>query len=232
MENNENIPPPLTVEKICNLDLSDIDPTSTKIYDELNHVLGEAYRNPTRNAIPGPSNTEAEPSNTQPHTTVENDDELEYEEDPRSKQTSPALTEDIHPRYPYRENIRDNDNLPRPHYSRPYLAAQTDCVSREPRVRGKDEKGDIPYDEGPLTAQPMEVVYNDIEDKVTSYPLGEDAYLDTDYLQALGNIDDRGLVAEGLCLVQLQSEFRYLERWQKQLETRECAIYLERGDLI
>jgi hypothetical protein len=81
MENNENIPPPLTIEKIRNLDLSNIDPTPTKIYDELNHVLREAYRNPTQNATLGPSNAEAEPSNTRPRTTVEDDNELEYEED-------------------------------------------------------------------------------------------------------------------------------------------------------
>jgi hypothetical protein len=42
MENNENIPPPFTVEEICNLDLSDINPTK-KIYNELNRVLGEAH---------------------------------------------------------------------------------------------------------------------------------------------------------------------------------------------
>jgi hypothetical protein len=192
-------------------------------------VLGEAryaeHQNNTENA-------EAGPSNAPPQPTVEDDDKLEYEEDPRSKQTSPALTENIHLGYPYRENIGDNDNLPRPHYSRPYLAAQVDYVSGEPRVRGKDEKNDIPYDEGPLTAQPMEVVYDNIEDKVASYPLGEDAYLDTDFLRAMGNIDDRGLATEGLRLVQLQGEFRYLEQWQKHLETREQAIHLKRGDLI
>jgi hypothetical protein len=73
MENNENILPPLTVEEIRNMDLSDIDPT--KIYNELNRVMGEARRNPTHNA-------EAGPSNAPPWTTVEDDDELEYEEDP------------------------------------------------------------------------------------------------------------------------------------------------------
>jgi hypothetical protein len=229
VENNENIPPPLTVEEIRNLDLSDIDPVPTKIYDELNHVLGEAryfkHRSVTENA-------EAGPSNIRPQTMVEDDNELEYEEDPRSKQMSPALTENIHPGYPYRENIEDNDDLPRPHYLHLYLAAQVDYVSGEPRVQGKDEKGDIPYDERPLTAQPMEVVYDDIEDKVVFYPFGEDAYLDMDFLQAMGNIDDRGLAAEGLRLVQLQGEFRYLEQWQKCLETRERAIHLERGNLI
>jgi hypothetical protein len=78
----------------------------------------------------------------------------------------------------------------------------------------------------------MEVVYNDVEDEIASYPLGEDAYLDTDFLRTMGNIDDRGLAAETLRLVQLESEFRYLEQWQKCLETREQAIHLEQGDLI
>jgi hypothetical protein len=123
-----------------------------------------------------------------------------------------ALMEDLHPGYPYRENIRENDDLPICSYPRPYLTAQTDQVSGDLRIRGKEEKGSIPYDEGTLTAQPMEVVYDDIEDEVTSYPLGEDAYLDTDFLRAMGNIDNRGLAVESLRLVQLQSEFRYLEK--------------------
>jgi hypothetical protein len=46
MENNENILPPLTIEEIRNLDLSDINLTPTKIYDKLNHVLEEAHQNP------------------------------------------------------------------------------------------------------------------------------------------------------------------------------------------
>jgi hypothetical protein len=53
----------------------------------------------------------------------------------------------------------------------------------------------------------MEVVYDDVEDEVTSYPFGEDAYLDTDFLRAISNIDDRGLAAETLRLAQIQSEF-------------------------
>jgi hypothetical protein len=61
----------------------------------------------------------------------------------------------------------------------------------------------------------MEVVYDDIEDEVASYPFGEDAYLDTDFLRVMGNIDDRGLATEGLQLVQLQGEFQHLEQWQK-----------------
>jgi hypothetical protein len=118
MENNENIPPPLTIKEIRNLDLSDVDPTPPKkIYDELVRVLGEAYRDPAHDASAGPSNQ-------RPKTTVE--DEVKNEEDPRSKQTSPALTENLHPGYPYRENLQENDDLLIHRYPRPYLAAQTD----------------------------------------------------------------------------------------------------------
>jgi hypothetical protein len=77
MENNKNIPPPLTIEEIRNLDLSNVDPTPpNKIYDELVCVIGEAYRDPACNASAGPSNQ-------RPKTIVE--DEVEHEEDPRSK---------------------------------------------------------------------------------------------------------------------------------------------------
>jgi hypothetical protein len=184
MENNKNVPAPFTVKELRNLDLSGLNPTPPKkIYDELVRVLGEAHQDPACNASVGPSNQQAE----------KKDDELEYEEDPRSKQTSPALTKNIHPKYPYRENLGENDDLPIRTYPRPYLAAQTDQMSGDPRIRGKEEKGSIPYDEGTLTAQPMEVVYDNIEDEVASYPFGEDTYLDTDFLRAMGNIDDRGL---------------------------------------
>jgi hypothetical protein len=118
MANNENTPPPLTIEEIRNLDLSDVDPTPpNKIYNELVCVLGEARQNPDRNMSPGPSNVH-------PRTTVESD--KSSEDDARSKQTSPAPTEDVHPGYPYRENLGENDDLPERTYPRPYLAAQTD----------------------------------------------------------------------------------------------------------
>jgi hypothetical protein len=59
MANNKNAPPPLTVEEICNLDLSDVNPMPpNKIYDELVHVLGEAHQDPDRNVSPGPSNAQ------------------------------------------------------------------------------------------------------------------------------------------------------------------------------
>jgi hypothetical protein len=53
----DKTPAPFTVEELRNMDLSDVDPTPpNKIYDKLVHVLGEAHRNPERNASPGPSN--------------------------------------------------------------------------------------------------------------------------------------------------------------------------------
>jgi hypothetical protein len=233
MENNEErLPPPLSIEELCNMDLSRVDPDK-KVYDKLLRVLDETYNAPDRD-IQAARNTEARPSNAiegptnaPPPATVEDDEELEYEEDPRLKQTSPTQTEDIHPGYPYRENIGDNEDLPKPHYSHPYLTAQVDYVTGDPRIRGKDEKGDIPYDEGPLTVTAWDTVPEDIEDEVATYPFGEDTYLDTDFLQAIGNLDDRGLVAKALCLVQLQGEFRYIEQWQRRLERREQEIHLE-----
>jgi hypothetical protein len=238
MDNNDNqLPPPLSVEELRNMDFSSVDPEK-KIYDELLRVMDETYNNPARdieaarNAEAGPSNPIEGPINKPPSVMAEEVDELEYEEPLRSNQTSPALTENLHPRYPYRENIGDNNDLPKPHYSHPYLAAQVNYVTGDPRIRGKDEKGDIPYDEGPLTVTLFDTVTEDIEDEVATYPFGEDAYLDTDFLQAMGNLDNRGMAVEGLRLVQLQGEFRYLDQWQRRLEKREQEIHLERGDLI
>jgi hypothetical protein len=37
---------------------------------------------------------------------------------------------------------------------------------------------------------------------------------------------------DGLCLMQLDSEFRYLEQWERRLAKQEQDIHLERGDLI
>jgi hypothetical protein len=220
MDNNDNqLPPPLSVKELRNMDFFSVDPEK-KIYDELLRVMDKTYNDPARdieaarNAEAGPSNPIEGPVNKPPSVTVEDVEELEYEEPPRSNQTSPALTENLHPGYPYRENIGDNDDLPKPHYSRPYLAAQVDFVTGDLRMRGKDEKGDIPYDEGPLTVTPFDTIAEDIEDEVATYPFREDAYLDTDFLRAMGNLDDRGLAAEGLRLVQLQGEFRYIDQWQ------------------
>jgi hypothetical protein len=65
MENNyNNVPSFLMIEEICNLDLSDIDPMPTKIYDELNRVLEEARyseqrgitENTTESILAGPLN--------------------------------------------------------------------------------------------------------------------------------------------------------------------------------
>jgi hypothetical protein len=66
---------------------------------------------------------------------------------------------------------------------------------------GKVEKGAATYNKGPLEAQPMAVVENDIENEVATYPLGENAYLNTDFLRAMGELDDQGLAADGLHLV-------------------------------
>jgi hypothetical protein len=99
-------------------------------------------------------------------------------------------------------------------------------------VLGKAERGVATYDEGPLVAQPWAEESINVEDEITTYPLGENAYLDTDFLQAIGELNDRGLAAECLCLTQIEGEFHYLKQWERRLNKWEQAIHLKQGDLI
>jgi hypothetical protein len=96
--------------------------------------------------------------------------------------------------------------------------AQVNQSNGDLRILGKEERGAPTYDEGPLTTQPMVVVRDDFEGKVVTYPLGEDAYLDTDFLQAMGELNNWELAAESLRLVQIDREFRYLEQWERRLK--------------
>ena len=48
----------------------------------------------------------------------------------------------------------------------------------------------------------------------------------------MGEMDDRGLAAEGLRLVQLDGEFRHLKHWERKLAERERTNSIERGELI
>jgi hypothetical protein len=62
MNNNDNqLPPPLSVEELRNMDFSSVDPEK-KIYDELLRVLDETYNDPARD-IDVARNAEAGPSN-------------------------------------------------------------------------------------------------------------------------------------------------------------------------
>ena len=110
---------------------------------------------------------------------------------------SPPSTADLHPGYPYREQTDHDDDIPNRHYVRPYIAAKVDPITREPRVLGRADKEAPTYDEGPLHA--TEVSDNDdMEEEVGEYPFGENAYLDPNFLEAMGTIADRGLASEGL----------------------------------
>lgn len=88
------------------------------------------------------------------------------------------------------------------------------------------------YDEGPLQAQPVDQTEDDFEPEVGRYPFGENAFLDTNFLQALGTLGDRGLAAEGLRMIQLDGERRNLKRWEHRLNKREEQLRLERVELI
>jgi hypothetical protein len=245
-------PPPLSRETLNRLDTSHIDPSAPGSDDALTLLLeGAAYaqqeasrRNPNQIPLPMLSPTGLKvieeilggPSNPPILATTSKGEELRQALleglEPRSNQPSPATTKDLHPGYPYRENIDNNEDLPQAHYPRPYLAAQVNRSNRDPRILGRTEKKVATYNEGPLKAQPMAVIENNIEDKVTMYSLGENAYLDTDFLRAMGDLDDRGLAADGLRLIQLDGEFQYLKQWERRLAKREQDIHLKQGDLI
>ena len=146
---------------------------------------------------------------------------------------SPTPTEDNMPDYPYRPFLGDEeDDIPTDVRTRPYLAAQTNRTNGDPRLVGTEGANAPVYDEGPLNALPRPWMGGEEDQGVQKYNIGEDAYLDPDFLKALGTTDDRGLAAEGLRLVQLDGEFRYLKHWEKKLANRERANVMERGELI
>ncbi len=103
---------------------------------------------------------------------------------------SPTTTKSTHPGFPFRKKTDLNDNLPKEAYERPYLAAKVHATNGDPRVIGTDGINQLLYDEAELTAQPMKEVDKDMENEVSSYPFGENAYLDPGYLQALGALED------------------------------------------
>ena len=145
---------------------------------------------------------------------------------------SPTPTEDDTPDYPYRPFLGDEeDNIPNNVRTRPYLAALTNRANGDPRLLGTEGANAPIYDEGPLNALPRPWIDGEEDQGVRRYNIGEDAYLDPDFLRAMGTTEDRGLAAEGLRLVQLEGEFRYLKHWEKKLGERERANIVERGEL-
>jgi hypothetical protein len=47
MNHNNQLPPPLSIEELHNMDFSSVDPEK-KIYDELLRVMDETYNDPAR----------------------------------------------------------------------------------------------------------------------------------------------------------------------------------------
>jgi len=128
------------------------------------------------------------------------------------KTPSPTGTEPLHPGYPYQEHTSENTDITTGAFECLYLAMEVDRFMGDPYIHSKKEVGAPTYDEGPLQALPVDTWDNDpIDDnfkhKVETYPFGESAYLDTQFLQAIGTLGDRGLAADGLRLVQLDGEF-------------------------
>jgi hypothetical protein len=167
-----NDPPPLSRQALNQLNTSHIDPSAPGSNDALTLLLeGEAYaqqeaneRDPNQDPLSMSTPIRlkmveeilAGPSNP-PILAATSEGEglwriLQEGSSHRSNQTLPTNTEDLHPGYPYRENINNNDDLPQDHYPHPYLAAQVNRSNGDPRILGRAEKGAATYDEGPLTA--------------------------------------------------------------------------------
>ena len=154
-------------------------------------------------------------------------------EEQQTLNPSPTPTEDDTPNYPYRLFLGDEeDDIPTDICTRPYLAAQTNRANGDPRLLRTEGANAPIYDEGPLNALPRPWIGGEEDQGVLKYNIGEDAYLDPDFLKALGTTEDRGLAAEGLRLVQLDGEFRHLKHWEKKLAERERANVVEHGELI
>ena len=143
--------------------------------------------------------------------------------------TSPPSTTDLHPGYPFREQTDQDDDLPDRRYPRPYLAAKVDPITGEPRIHGRADKESPTYDEGPLHATEVQEVEDNMEGEVGEYPFGEDAYLDPNFLQAMGTLGDRGLASEGLRLVQLDGEKCNRLWYSSVAESLRLRIYLIDG---
>ena len=154
-------------------------------------------------------------------------------EEQQTLNASPTPTEDDTLGYPYQLFLGDEeDDIPTDIRTRPYLAVQTNQTNGDPRLLGTESTNAPVYDEGPLNALPRPWMGGEEDQGVLKYNIGEDAYLDPNFLKALGTTEDRGLAAEGLRLVQLDGEFWYLKHWEKKLAERERANVVERGELI
>jgi hypothetical protein len=114
---------------------------------------------------------------------------------------------------------------------------KVDRFTGDPRIYGRDQIDAPVYDEGPLEAQPYDEkwedpIIDDFEDEVKHYPFGEEAYLDTHFLQAVGTLRDRGLAGDLLRLSQFDGEFRHLTSWDKRLGEQERNLVKERGEFF
>jgi hypothetical protein len=71
-------------------------------------------------------------------------------------------------------------------------------------------------------------VDDNIESSIVDYPFDENSYLDPQFLTSMGNKEDRGLAAEGLRLVQLDTDTRSLNKWEQRLTKLEAFVHQER----
>jgi hypothetical protein len=71
--------------------------------------------------------------------------------------------------------MSDNTNISLSTFKHPYLTAEVDRLSEDPRIHSKQEVGAPTYDEGPLQAQLVDAwnhdpIDNNFEHEVETYP--------------------------------------------------------------
>ena len=146
-----------------------------------------------------------------------------------SEAPSTTTTENLHPGWPYITHTDLNYDLPPENYERPYLVAIMNPINGDPRVISNADREGAPYNEAELVTQPVDNIEEDVKEGVGGeYGVGEDAYLNSQFLMALGSLADQGLNAECLRMVQAECEKCSLERWKGHLEAREKALLTER----
>jgi hypothetical protein len=139
-------------------------------------------------------------------------------------------TVNLHPGYPWREITVSDTDLPITSQDRPYRAAKTNPITGDPRLLTRVDCEGAVYDNGPLMALPRMDINDEIETSIIEYPFDENSYLDPQFLTLMGNKEDRGLAAKGLCLVQLDADMRSLNKWEQRLLKLEAFVHQERID--
>ena len=151
---------------------------------------------------------------------------------PTSPTNSHATMDKLHLGHLYKEHTKLDTDLPNQCYERLYLIAMINPIDGDPCIIGKADQEGPPYNEGQLTALPVNDMNEDIEDGTRGeYCIRGDTYLSSQFLIALSSLADQGLNTECLCIIHADAKTHALRRWEQGLEAQEWALLMERQGL-